>query len=237
MAAKPFAVGDVLPATTQLRIKVDFNGMQEDRGYDFQTTGGYLYGWAEYALSDDSVVMLNNINITRLSSSGRIHIYVLDISTLTETQRTIVSVDEGDHWTWEDLNASSGYTITFNSNGGTTIPDIEEATELPTLPIPTRSGYTFVAWYYESNFQTRAKAGDTIESNVTLYAKWHNLGSLFTEIADAIRSKDGTSENIRDVDFGERVKQIQGAIELTQAQYDALETKDANTYYLIVEEE
>jgi len=121
--------------------------------------------------------------------------------------------------TWLQANATqiiepTGYTITFNSNGGTTNPDIEEATELPTpLPTPTKSGYTFVAWYYESNFQTRAKAGDTIESNVTLYAKWHNLGSLFTEIANAIRSKDGTSENIRDVDFGERVKQIQGAKE------------------------
>ena len=138
-------------------------------------------------------------------------------------------------FSWEGI--SQGYTITFNSNGGTTISDIEEATELPTLPTPTKSGYTFVNWYYDSAFTQKATAGDTIESNVTLYAKWHNLGSLFTEIADAIRSKDGTSENIRDVDFGERVKQIQGAIELTQAQYDALGTKDANTYYLIVEVE
>lgn len=130
------------------------------------------------------------------------------------------------------------YTITFNSNGGTTITDLTEQTTLPTpLPIPTKSGYTFVAWYYESNFQTRANAGDTIEEDTTLYAKWHNLGSLFTEIADAIRSKDGTSENIRDVDFGERVNAIQGAIELTQTQYDALSTKDSNTYYLIVEVE
>jgi uncharacterized repeat protein (TIGR02543 family) len=117
--------------------------------------------------------------------------------------------------TWLQANATqiiepSGYTITFNSNGGTTLSDIEEATELPTpLPTPTKSGYTFVAWYYESNFQTRAKAGDTIEANTTLYAKWHNLGSLFTEIADAIRSKDGTSENIRDVDFGERIRDLE----------------------------
>ena len=126
------------------------------------------------------------------------------------------------------------YTITYNSNGGSIVSQVTGVTTLPpTLPTPTKSGYTFVAWYYESNFQTRAKADDTIESNVTLYAKWHNLGSLFTEIANAIRSKDGTSENIRDVDLGDRVKQIQGAIELTQAQYDALGTKDANTYYLI----
>lgn len=106
------------------------------------------------------------------------------------------------------------YTITYNTNGGSSVSQTSNATQLPDpLPLTTKIGFTFVAWYYESNFQTRAKAGDTIESNVTLYAKWHNLGSLFTEIADAIRSKDGTSENIRDVDFGERIKQIQPAKE------------------------
>jgi|LSQX01.2.fsa_nt_gb uncharacterized repeat protein (TIGR02543 family) len=144
---------------------------------------------------------------------------------------------------WLEANATqiiepSGYTISFNSNGGTTISDIEEATELPTpLPTPTKSGYTFVAWYYESNFQTRAVAGDTLESNVTLYAKWHNLGSLFTEIADAIRSKDGTSENIRDVDFGDRIRVLDTCIYLTQEEYDLLDPPNENITYIIVEVE
>ena len=163
------------------------------------------------------------------------------------------------------------YSITFVENGGTTQTDLTEQTALPTpLPTPTKSGYTFVNWYYDSSFTQKATAGDTLESNVTLYAKWHNLGSLFTEIADAIRSKDGTSENIRDVDFPEQIEAIptgpdvsgdtatpadvligktfhagnneqktgtaKTAKELTQAQYDALSTKDSNTYYLIVEE-
>jgi uncharacterized repeat protein (TIGR02543 family) len=108
------------------------------------------------------------------------------------------------------------YTITYNSNGGSIVPQTSNATQLPTpLPIPTKSGYTFVNWYYDSAFTQKAKAGDTIESNVTLYAKWHNLGSLFTEIADAIRSKDGTSGTIRDVDFGDRIRDLEvGGAEL-----------------------
>lgn len=106
------------------------------------------------------------------------------------------------------------YTITFNSNGGTTIADLTEQTALPNpLPTTTKSGYKFVAWYYESNFQTRAKAGDTIEANTTLYAKWHNLGTLFAGIANAIRSKDGTSGNIRDLDFDDRIRAIEPAKE------------------------
>ncbi len=194
---------------------------------------------------------------------------------------------------WE-LNT---YTITYNSNGGTSVSQATGVTTLPsTLPTPTKSGYTFVAWYYESNFQTRAKAGDTIEANTTLYAKWHNLGSLFTEIADAIREKESSSGTIRDLDFGERITALPSpkeeetktvtpnfssgnevitptsgkvlskvtinkdsnlvasnikkdvttfgitgtsyiAIELTQAQYEALSVYDDNTYYLIVEDE
>jgi uncharacterized repeat protein (TIGR02543 family) len=218
MAAKIFEVGDVLPATTQLRISWN-NDVNSYFSHD-------EYFFIENNLDNDLIAIfsvefyIDNITIyssnSWISPYGSRYYIDLDTTTWSSDKRTIKSIDDTrleNPFSWEDLNAPSGYTITFNSNGGTTISDIEEASELPTLPTPTKSGYTFVAWYYESNFQTRAKAGDTIESNVTLYAKWHNLGSLFTEIADAIRSKDGTSENIRDVDFGERIKQIQGAKE------------------------
>ena len=106
------------------------------------------------------------------------------------------------------------YTITYNSNGGSSVSQATGVTTLPTpLPTTTRAGYTFVAWYIDSALTTRAKAGDTIEEDTTLYAKWHNLGSLFSEIANAIREKESSSGTIRDVDFGERVKQIQPAKE------------------------
>jgi uncharacterized repeat protein (TIGR02543 family) len=235
MAAKVFEVGDVLPATTQLRISWDnlINSYLVSGGGYYQITAKSEFIIATAGEDVNGIIALSfniyeepyhmyGMNVFTLGGGnygwvdpytayGDGHNYIdVDTSMWSLDRRTIMNVSI-DGLYWEDLNAPSGYTITFNSNGGTTISDIEEATELPTpLPTPTKSGYTFVAWYYESNFQTRAKAGDTIESNVTLYAKWHNLGSLFTEIANAIRSKDGTSENIRDVDFGERVKQIQG---------------------------
>jgi len=216
MAAKPFAVDDVLPATTQLKVTWEINDYLANRSGYITTTNDYLWIYFDLEFGDfeDGWIKVNNQLVTYLSIPGPYEI-IINTSSWNLSRRTVThdTTDDVMLFYWEDLNAPTGYTITFNSNGGTTITDIEEATELPTLPIPTRTGYTFVAWYYESNFQTRAKAGDTIEANTTLYAKWHNLGSLFTEIADAIRSKDGTSENIRDVDFGERVKQIQGAKE------------------------
>lgn len=245
MAEKIFEVNDVLPATTQLRIIANIPGVSWDSQGGAYTTNEYLRVYAYDDNGDDydffvkvngSYLTLSNYNLSKLVNNEwvsceyveySIMSIIIDTSTWTETQRTIVNRSHPIYW--EDLNAPSGFTIAFEENGGTTVSSINDATELPTpLPTTTKSGYKFVAWYYESNFQTRAKAGDTIEANTTLYAKWHNLGSLFTEIADAIRSKDGTSENIRDVDFGERVKQIQveAVIELTQAQYDALATTD-----------
>jgi uncharacterized repeat protein (TIGR02543 family) len=303
MAAKIFAVGDVLPATTQLKISWvnDISNRENDNVYIISTTYNYtgieIYQYHSEVGTISFYISVKGVNkYADEASTIPAGYHVIDISSLSESERTVIRNDYWDVFYWEDLNAPSGYTITFNSNGGTTISDIEEATELPTpLPTPTKSGYKFVAWYYESNFQTRAKAGDTIEVNTTLYAKWHNLGTLFTGIANAIRSKDGTSGNIRDLDFDDRIRAIEPAkeeetktvtpnfssgnqvieptsgkvlsqvtltkptdllpeniakdknvcgvvgtsfiaIELTQAEYDALETKDANTYYLIVEE-
>ena len=171
---KVFEVGEVLPATTQLRLTVDFSDMPKNEVYDFETTNGYFFGWARYAEAPGSIVMIDDsaVDPASVSSDGLIITYVLDISSLTETQRTVYRFNGG-YWTWEDLNASSGYTISFNSNGGSTISDIEEATELPNpLPPTTKSGYTFGGWYYDSTSTQIATAGDTIESNVTLYAKW-----------------------------------------------------------------
>ena len=108
-------------------------------------------------------------------------------------------------FTWEVLGDPilQGYNVTYEENGGTTISDIEDTTELPTpLPTTTKSGYTFVAWYYESNFQTRAKAGDTIEANTTLYANWFTMAQVLVhinnvveELRSAIIDKGGDAED------------------------------------------
>jgi uncharacterized repeat protein (TIGR02543 family) len=233
--AKLFEVGDVLPATTQLKIswssddgtafysdcdnlviKTDNNNYRFINYVrnDWEKSGDFGFLGDEYEViykvfgGDD----INDGFGEWYGTYGVDKFCIIDISALTEAQRTVSfysNLRYNDYY-WEDLNAPSGYTITFETNGGSNISDIEDATELPTpLPTPTKSGYTFVNWYYDSAFTQKATAGDTLESNVTLYAKWHNLGSLFTEIANAIREKESSSGTIRDVDFGERIKQIQ----------------------------
>jgi len=85
-------------------------------------------------------------------------------------------------------------TITYNSNGGSS----QEATSgnvLPTLPTPTKSGYNFVGWFYESNFTTEAKKDDEITENVILYAEWSAYPTI-TYNSNGGTSCSSTSGNV-----------------------------------------
>jgi uncharacterized repeat protein (TIGR02543 family) len=68
------------------------------------------------------------------------------------------------------------YTVTFNSNGGSTVADIPNVTSGATITKPTdptKDGYTFGGWYKEAgltnawNFTT-----DTVTVDIALHAKW-----------------------------------------------------------------
>lgn len=71
------------------------------------------------------------------------------------------------------------YNILYNVNGGnlpsgTSNPTIVSDSKLPSvLPTPTKSGYQFKGWYYDSHFQNQAYASDSITGSVTLYALWY----------------------------------------------------------------
>ena len=68
--------------------------------------------------------------------------------------------------------APSGYTITYNTNGGTAVSSTT-GTKLPNpLPTTTKTGYTFAGWYTNSALTAAATAGATIDDDITLYAKW-----------------------------------------------------------------
>lgn len=67
------------------------------------------------------------------------------------------------------------YTVTFNSNGGSSVATQTIATgKTATKPTdPTKSGYTFNGWYKESALTNAWDfSKDTVTANTTLYAKW-----------------------------------------------------------------
>ncbi|MCQ2958615.1 MAG: ribosomal protein L7/L12 [Bacteroidales bacterium] len=78
------------------------------------------------------------------------------------------------------------YTITYNANGGTSISnDTYNYEDEVTLPNPTRTGYTFLGWYNNSNL-----VGTPIEEitstefgNKEFWAKWE--ANIYTVTLDA----------------------------------------------------
>ena len=72
---------------------------------------------------------------------------------------------------WENII----YTVTFNSNGGTSVaPQNVNAGEklIEPTPAPTREGFTFDGWYEDSTFSTKFNFDTPITDSMTLYAKW-----------------------------------------------------------------
>ena len=68
-----------------------------------------------------------------------------------------------------------GFTITFDSNGGTDVPAQNQmyGEELVVPPEPTRESYTFTGWYKDDAcFEPWVQEQDTIQSDLTLYAGW-----------------------------------------------------------------
>ena len=68
-----------------------------------------------------------------------------------------------------------GFTVTFDSNGGTDVPEQHQMSgdRLEVPEPPSREGYTFTGWYKDPacdllwDMET-----DTIESDMNLYAGW-----------------------------------------------------------------
>ena len=193
---KPFGVGQVLPVTTQLRIY--FNGGVNAfvNSTELTSDSNNFYFIVEYDLIfcfDDGEIYFEIFNydeeIWVSPFNGTTHNYMdIDTSSWSLSKRTISNVGDSP-FTWEDLApAPSGYTITFEENGGTPVTDLSGQTVLPNpLPIPTKEGYTFVRWYYDSSFTQIANAGDPIESDVILYAMWSlTSGPKIFEVGDVL---------------------------------------------------
>lgn len=98
------------------------------------------------------------------------------------------------------------YTVTFDSNGGSTAPDsikVSYGSKYGTLGTVTRPGHEFLGWYTAKTGGTKV-AKDTVfknTSNQTLYAQWKfvnytvtwDVGEGYTVKVERISSPEGAS--------------------------------------------
>ena len=74
------------------------------------------------------------------------------------------------------------YTITFESNGGTSVTSITKdyGTEIAEPTKPTKDGYRFVGWTTDSEGTKAFSWPHTLVDNVKLYAQWNEKVSIKT---------------------------------------------------------
>lgn len=75
---------------------------------------------------------------------------------------------------WIEGAASETVTITFETNGGTTMAVIvlEKGATAGVIAVPEKEGYRFDGWYTDKALTTPFNAEEAIMESMTLYAKW-----------------------------------------------------------------
>jgi len=87
-------------------------------------------------------------------------------------ETTTISVSNETTTTTTELQE---YTVSFNSNGGSSFSSVTDVTSGSTigLPVPTKTGYDFIGWYLgDSANEMHFTSSDKVYNDLSLYAKW-----------------------------------------------------------------
>ena len=104
------------------------------------------------------------------------------------------------------------YNVHFELNGGKGVSDLNVSV-INEEPIPTREGYTFLGWYFESDFINKLTFPYEVKQNITLYAKWgENLPTSISFVVSAegvLTEVNGISETNNVVIIPNQVNNIE----------------------------
>lgn len=115
-------------------------------------------------------------------------------------------------------NGITLYTVTFNSNGGSDVPEQIRANAAATKPDSRRAGYALVGWYTDEACTATYDFTQPVTDSVTLYAKWeaapryyYNSGTT-TDTDNADEDKKGSPKTF---DPGAGIYAVSVALSLT----------------------
>lgn len=114
-------------------------------------------------------------------------------------------------------NGITLHTVTFNSNGGSDVPEQIRANAAATKPDSRKAGYTLVGWYTDEACTAAYDFTQPVTDSVTLYAKWeaapryyYNSGT--TETGKTDENKKGSPKTF---DPGAGIYAVSVALSLT----------------------
>ncbi|MHB8131196.1 MAG: InlB B-repeat-containing protein, partial [Mobilitalea sp.] len=110
------------------------------------------------------------------------------------------------------------YTVTFDSNGGTSIGSLLVASygRITTLPTPQKNNSIFLGWYTDSGHQSKFSEDTVVYSNLTLYAKYSEIEIEQQNLNDSYtltEQSTGLSFTINS-DVSMNADQVKGALTL-----------------------
>lgn len=115
-------------------------------------------------------------------------------------------------------NGITLHTVTFNSNGGSDVPEQIRANAAATKPDSRKAGYTLVGWYTDEACTAAYDFTKPVTDNITLYAKWeaapwyyYNSGTT-TDTDNADKDKKGSPKTF---DPGVGIYAVSAALSLT----------------------
>ena len=115
-------------------------------------------------------------------------------------------------------NGITLHTVTFNSNGGSDVPEQIRANAAATKPDSRKAGYTLVGWYTDEACTAAYDFTKPVTDNITLYAKWeaapryyYNSGTT-TDTDNADEDKKGSPKTF---DPGVGIYAVSVALSLT----------------------
>lgn len=192
--------GDLESALIPETFKIDVLGDLEDsNGVLVEDAGAKTVHFAlMFQFEGDAKAtrhVLYNCTATRPSVSGQTTEETIEPQTETVTITAVaihnsgldkdlvkgrVSQDEAQYTTWFDAvyqptTLATYYTVTFDTDGGTAIPDqsVRSGSKATKPADPTKSTMTFGGWYKEDTFTTAFNFNtDVITTDTTIYAKF-----------------------------------------------------------------
>ena len=136
------------------------------------------------------------------------------------------------------------FTITFNSNGGTTVDakTVTYGSTYGTLPVPTRSGYDFQGWFTKASGGTQIIASTTVTttSNQNLYAHWAKTNSTanFNFTSGTNMVPWSSTVNFRQFftsSYNNQYDLVKASLETAMAAFDATEANSSIARYANIE--